>query len=229
MGNEHAEFQRRAIRHWYDDGIGEIVRGLLIGVVGLYLLLLGTVGRAWLAGALMAAGIPLLAIGGSSASRRMVRWLKDRVSLPRTGYVEYRRRTQKRRFAGIAVIFTVGALTGVILALIYNFWPRGSDLLPPAIAAVALSAGAFYIALRIRRLRFAVTAVVILGAAAAAIAADLGVLSADGIVLAAAGLSSSIGGVVALRGYLKRYPVGGESSDGTTTDDSQGSGARRHG
>lgn len=144
-------------RYFYIDGLVELAVGLLFVLIGLSML--GWVytdeGSMWRVAAVLL--MPVLILGGTFSMKYLVRFLKERVTFPRTGYVRYKEgEPNVGRWLVIAValglviviwflpewlskIATIqGILLAVILGLIGYRVGLGRFYL---LAAVALTAG----------------------------------------------------------------------------------------
>lgn len=110
---------RRAQQYWHEDGLVELVVGLLFALIGLLFLVEGSAaaGSPWAHSS--ALGLPILVIGGVFAGRWLIHFAKRRITYPRTGYVGLRRardaRQQRRWAAAIAA-----GIAGVIAYLLMS-------------------------------------------------------------------------------------------------------------
>ena len=116
MNNNFAEVEQRVRRYWYIDGFGELVGGggmcLILGIffaAGEYF------GADSFFGGLLQAGLLVVVIGGVLLTRLLINAAKQRVTYPRTGYVEC---VQPQRSA-IAVVLSV--VVGIAMALTFVF------------------------------------------------------------------------------------------------------------
>jgi hypothetical protein len=114
------EIEKRAQRYWYEDGIWEIGFGLANALLGcLYLV---TNQMDWSGYGSLA--LTLVQLAGLIAMFWMinpfVKFLKERITYPRTGYVAYRKPARRSRVYGILktmlLAAAVGALIGVLAA-----------------------------------------------------------------------------------------------------------------
>lgn len=108
------ELERRPARYWNEDGLPELIMGLLWIVWG----------GAWLIGnALPRGGMwnvywmltpALLALSGMAAVR-LTKRLKSRLTFPRTGYVRWKEPTKGQRLAAAVIaMVTAAAVVGLI-------------------------------------------------------------------------------------------------------------------
>jgi len=119
----------RTLRYWYIDGLSEIAGGLVILLLGLTDLLAALVVTRqpywnWILGI----GQPLLIFGAALLTRNLLPKIKEKVTYPRTGYVEYRKRTPSQKLRRILLpflaAFFISALLGLFNQLIPDrYWP----------------------------------------------------------------------------------------------------------
>jgi hypothetical protein len=128
------EITKRAQRHWMEDGLVEMMLGLLMFThMGVYMTLSAlpegpraNVGLTFLVQALVL-GITLAIVGGFKR-------LKARVSFPRTGYVAFPKPTWKLRISIWAIFATVFAVAEGISMLRPTDKERLSSMAAPAFA-----------------------------------------------------------------------------------------------
>ena len=89
MKDETAQIEQRIKRYWYTDGIGELLGGVVFLVLAVYFIAQQYFEGTAMGGLLQAAFI-LIVLGLLFFGRKLLNWLKARVTYPRTGYVEYR-------------------------------------------------------------------------------------------------------------------------------------------
>jgi MFS family permease len=120
MNPSISDYAKRTRQYWWIDGLVEMGFGVQLWILALYEVLADhfTSMGPGLAGAIV--GI-LLVLGGFLAINKLVQWLKERITFPRTGYVRYpnkRASSRKRRFF---VALGIGTLTSILvnLAIVY--------------------------------------------------------------------------------------------------------------
>jgi hypothetical protein len=193
------QVRKRVYRYWYEDGLAEIATGCLFVLIGLVL------GAQWLIPsgspltAIAGLAFPVVVIGGILAVRHLVNVAKERITYPRTGYVQYGRPgPRRRRLAAV-----LGGSMGIVVAILFANGPASLMWLP---LFQGLIIGAFwlYMGTRLDLLRFYVLAVLSvligIGIAFSGLADPLGsaaYFGGMGIVMVA-------GGGLALRSYLRQ-------------------------
>jgi hypothetical protein len=136
------EWLRRPQRYWYADGLTEMAVG------GIFLLVALTNLAAWLLppGPWQNLTLPILQalviIGGVLGARALVRYLKERITYPRTGWVTYRQPSSSRRWllAGLTFILAAG-LAFLMVALGKTVGQRWLPLVSGFLIAFATAAG----------------------------------------------------------------------------------------
>ncbi len=146
--------QKRLNRYWYVDGISEIGFGLLCLVLGLYFYAVSDLDEGSLAFQLLSIGFVLIILGSAFGINRLVSYLKNRITYPRTGFVAYRRVRSYWRWL-------VGALVGTLSAGLMIFLARIPASLDwkVFITGIMFTLVALYIAFRIGLLRYALIAI----------------------------------------------------------------------
>ncbi len=116
-----SEVTKKIQRYWYEDGIWEIGFGLINAVWGLFFLM--TAPYDWHGPRALLLMLLQLAImiGPFLVINRVVIFLKERITYPRTGYVAYRRPSSssrlKRFMLGGMIGMGVAAMVGVLAAI----------------------------------------------------------------------------------------------------------------
>jgi hypothetical protein len=190
------DIQRRLRRYWFEDGLAEL------GIGGLFLV----VGLAFIVGALAsnstaraAAVVALLAVVGigTIASRFLIRAVKERVTYPRTGYVEYRRSGSRSRY--VAAVGIIALISASAVAAQAGAVDRTLALQSLTLAAV-LGVPAY----RFGLFRFYALAGAAVAAGAIAWIAALDEEAGSALIYGGVGLALVGSGGWTLRGYLHR-------------------------
>ena len=121
----------RSIQYWFEDGLAEIGVGGMSLLFGLYFYLQATLEKSFLAEMLGGAFI-LIFMGGWYLTGRFVRSGKERISIPRTGYVVYKRNNNKRKPLRLALILITSSLFSAGLVMLAHIRPFGMDIFPAA-------------------------------------------------------------------------------------------------
>ncbi len=118
----------RPQRYWYVDGLAEMAGGGVIFLIGLCYAVAGLLPPGPARALVLGIGQPVIVLSSAFLSQRLVRSLKERLTYPRTGYVEYRQPGGSKRWARVLLVgfvsFSVAALTALLgRDLPDRFWP----------------------------------------------------------------------------------------------------------
>jgi len=196
------ELERRPTKYWNEDGLPELVMGLLWVLWG----------GAWLVGNALPRGPvwnvfwmftpALLALSGVAAVR-LTKALKARVTFPRTGYVAWKAPTRGQRVAAAAVAMVTAA---VLAALIVKSRADGLERVAAPGMGVILSLG-FLVASLTQRAPHLLA----LGGVALVLGLAFGSLAAGweamNWMLVALGAAAAIMGAARLRMFVARNPL----------------------
>lgn len=198
--------EQRAARYWVQDGLNEIVLGVVFLVVGAYLLLESVLPATDQLKGWLVTSFSLLVIGLSLVTRRIVLRLKDRYVHPRTGYVAFRREKSPaaRWFAAI-----LAGTIGMIVALVARMPPLLAWL--PALQGLVFGAAFLFTWRKLQLTRFPVEGLLCAAAGLGLVWLRLDETLATGLELGWAGLVMAVGGGLAFRAYLHDAPSRGEA------------------
>ncbi len=192
--------EQRARQYWYDDGLVEIAAGVIFLAMGALFLVEALAPQGSLPKSFSAIGIVVLVAGGIWIAGRVVRWTKERVTYPRTGYVRYqqRARTTKRKLITVVVAIAISILTNLIL---FATAPASLAWIP-ALQGWLIGAFILYMAYMVGLIRFYLLALFsfVLGSVVAA--ASMGSSLGNGIYFAGMGFALLLSGTISLIQYL---------------------------
>ncbi len=193
------EIVKKTYQYFYFDGLPEITSGSLFIIAGFWLILMGLVENPISFAVLSAVGLPVLIFGGVFIQNRVLRGLKERITYPRTGYVDYRReQSDRKRWVLLGIIFLVSFL-GIFIPDTWYELPLG----------IGVILGAIYIylgyRLGIRRFYFAGFVAVMVGLLGATMLPNE-VIGA-GLVFLLTGLMLVISGGWGLYQYVRSHPA----------------------
>lgn len=197
------ELERRSVRYWNEDGLPELVMGLLWIVWG----------GSWLIGNALPRGPvwnvfwmftpALLALSGVAAVWATKK-LKSTVTFPRTGYVQWKEPTRRQRLFAAAVAMVTAAIA---VALIAKSRANGLESVAAPGLGVLLSLGFLVASVRQRAPHL-----LALGGVALALGLAFGALGAGweamNWMLVALGAAAVILGAARLRLFMARNPIG---------------------
>jgi hypothetical protein len=190
---------QRTKRYWYEDGLVEIAAGILFVVLGALFFAEATASPGAFLGGFSAIGLPIVLIGGGEVARRVVSSLKERVTYPRTGYVEYPR--PGRRPSGLA--FAVGAALAALIGALAVSQPITRGMIPALQGILIGAAWAWFgYTLGLRRFLAVACLSAVVGVAAAYV--GLGDTLGSAAYFAALGAALAVSGGLTLSNYLAR-------------------------
>jgi hypothetical protein len=195
------EIGRRVQRYWYEDGIAEIGFGALLGAVGLLFAIEAIAPKGSLPPSFSALALPVVVILGMIALRLGVRAAKESLTYPRTGYVEYKRRSPARGRAAVAAAMSVSVFA--VITLSAWSWTNAVAALQAFVLALVLIAFGSRLGIG----RYYVLAIPTLLAGAAAQVLALGESGGTAVVYAVCGAALVVGGGWTLRSYLGRTSI----------------------
>ena len=143
---------RRSTQYWFDDGLVELLMGILFAVIGLLFWWQTTV-SSFESAIVSALALPVIIIAGSLLLGAALRWLKQRLVYPRTGYITYQKPTKKQR----NLSWILGGLIGVLVAL--TITQLDLSELTAAFIGTGIAVGLFMLGFRIGLIRFHLLAV----------------------------------------------------------------------
>lgn len=114
MNNDVDKVLQRTRQYWFSDGVVEISIGALFLILGLYFYLqfLLPSGSLLLIG--LQVGFVFLLVGAIYLSRSLVNKLKSRLTIPRTGYVSYKRASRTQRMVSIGIVCFIAGINVVL-------------------------------------------------------------------------------------------------------------------
>ena len=192
-------------RYWNVDGIPETVMGISWLVLSAALLVVELMPKdrsfRYPAGALIVAMIAMGVLMPFWLPRTIRRW-KERVTYPRTGYVEPRKPSVAVR---ISAIFLTG-LTAFGIVLGARSGSSVREWMPIAVAML-VSGALVHLAWRMRTARLAILAPLIAVSALITTAIHLHVGVSYGVIWLTSAVVCLVDGLLTLRGYLKAHPA----------------------
>jgi predicted membrane protein len=205
MKNETSQIEQRVKRYWYSDGIGELMGGGMFFLLGAYFSLQQYVSDQSFVGGLLQTGFVVILISGIFVTRRLINALKERVTYPRTGYIEYRTSNKNANLMR-ALTFVVA----MIVAAVSLFVVRGFDTIDAMVAVTGLLVAVIFavkqgLTTGIGRFYFFSAASLVLG----------GVLSVSGfargynlgLFYGLMGIAFVVSGGLTLKRYLSENPM----------------------
>lgn len=201
----------RPQRYWYVDGLAELAGGFVIFLIGLIYAIAGLLPDGMPRALVLGLGSPAIILLSAWCSRKIIAFLKERLTYPRTGYVAYRQPTGSKRWSRILLVaflaFTISALTALLgRSLPERIWP--------ALTGVMLALAIGYLGARIGLRRFYAVAGFSLLEGIAAFYLDLPDPWSAALVFGLEGLAWILSGALVLAHYLRTTrPLSAEDFD----------------
>ncbi|MFP4112886.1 MAG: hypothetical protein ACLFUA_00830 [Spirochaetales bacterium] len=191
--------QRRGQAYWYEDGIWELVLGVLFAAYAVYYGVVGLLPEDNTVGRILTVGYIAIIPGGMLLASRIVARLKSRISAPRTGYVSFRR--SPRRWVRSAAVAAAAAIVSVVGFLLVDL-----VYVPVLVGGAGLAVALGWVGVRLGLVR-----IVVVGAISAVFAVALSLVTDDpevafSTLFGATGVASAIAGAGALVRYLREHP-----------------------
>ena len=197
------KIEKRTVQSFYDDGLPEISLGLTFLLFGGYFFAQAAAPEGSALGPALSVLFILVIVSAGFLVSRILRFLKRRITYPRTGYVAFKKKepSSKRR----AATMVVGGIIGAAIAALYGISPSFKTLFP-AVNGLLLAVAVLLFAGKVGLVRF-----YILSAAAAVIgfavtAAGVGDIKGIGLYYGLFGAALILSGLVALVAYLRKSP-----------------------
>jgi hypothetical protein len=197
------KIEKRTVQSFYEDGLTEIALGLIFLLLGGYFYAQVTLPAGSTAGSILSAAFIVVVCAAAFLVNRFVRFLKRRITYPRTGYIAFKKKesSPKRRVAAMIV----GGIIGISLAALYDLSPS-VRLLIPAVNGLLFAVAVFFLANRIGLIRFYVLAAASAVIGVGVTAAGIGETEGISLFYLIFGAAVVVSGLAALVVYLRRNP-----------------------
>ncbi len=189
----------RSVSYWFVDGLPEIGTGSVITLMGVLFYILTQVpqGSAWVW--IIGTGQPIIILGALFIASRIVRYFKERITFPRTGYVSYPKpKVDSRIKRGLLAAVVAASVSLLITLLSGKLEPRYVPLFIDTLSCLAIVTGGFNYGLK----RFYVLGVVALLTGFVLYLLNLPQEINSALIFISFGLSFIISGVITLNHYL---------------------------
>ena len=126
MSNNFDQVAQKTRQYWFSDGIVEFSIGSLFFLLGVYFYLQFRLPPESLVLGGFQVGFVFILFGAIYLSRYLVSKLKSRITVPRTGYVSYKRASKKQRILSIVMV----AIIAIINAALFLTTPLSANWIP---------------------------------------------------------------------------------------------------
>lgn len=114
------EIQKKALQYWYVDGLSELGTGFVFIFIGLTYWLGRTLQQPF-AGLFLGFGQPIVQVGTMLVIYWLIRWAKQKVTYPRTGYLSYRRDKEQNSTRRRLLVLILAVIIAGITVFSLNF------------------------------------------------------------------------------------------------------------
>ena len=192
---------RNTRRYWFVDGIAEISGGALISFIALSYYLTSLISNVAVKAILLGLGQPVIILLGAFAIRKIIAWLKDNITYPRTGYLSFNNPPENRRVQRIIKVVFVAVIVSLVVAF---FTQLLSIQLMPVISMILFSLFTIYLGYQnaVTRFYFVAFVLIVLGVIISVINTDD--VNRFVILYAALGVTWIASGGIALINYLRK-------------------------
>ncbi|NPV78021.1 MAG: hypothetical protein HPY59_16795 [Anaerolineae bacterium] len=199
--DQYEEIRRRTLRYWYVDGLTEIAVGVVFFLLAMLFVLMGVIAPSPAIHWLLGLGQPALILLGWWVGGRAVRYFKERITYPRTGYVEYKRPQPNRRLAKLALTAVISFAVAMIAASFASSIP---EAWLPVFTAAPIALFVIYMAIQFGLRRFYLAAAAIMLAGFLPLLLGLEGAYASALLLGVVAVIWWLSGALALRSYLRQ-------------------------
>jgi len=195
--NESKNFKKRAIQYWFNDGLNEIGIGIVFLILAGYFYLESTIQKTGFLRLVLDISLILIILGSFYLVNQGIRYFKENLTYPRTGYVSYQRNRKLPRWL-------TGLIAGIIGALVAGLIIRGNLMnWLAALTGIFLSLVFIFLAFRVGLLRFHILALLLLGTGFALSSFNIDPTLGTSAVYFVGGVFVMLSGLITLFTYLR--------------------------
>ncbi len=200
------EIAMRTQRYWYEDGIWEIAYGVISTLLGVFFLLTADLNWSGPFGFVLGIAQMIVLVGMFVSINKMVRFLKERITYPRTGFVMYRRRAPGARLKRLLLAMLVSGATGALIGSLAVMRMTSNHM--PLIVGIMMAGSISYIGYRFHLVRLYIVATLTALWGFIVSLFRFGNLPSIGIFFTGFGALILLSGLVTLFIYMRRtHPV----------------------
>jgi MFS family permease len=212
MDTNVKSLQRKALQYWWIDGLAELAFALEMIVISLYFVLVQQIhSEPWTVIA-ASVGMPAIFLTTFFLAGKLVLYVKEKITFPRTGYVRYPKRKAISRKRRLVVGAVIGFVTAVAVNLSREFLGSNAQWI---VVTLIMMMGMIYIGYLVEVYRYYAIGVLIFLWGIAMIWMTIPSGYEYAWLFGGIGLINLIFGLAVFLRYLKHYPkVEGEAYDG---------------
>lgn len=195
------KIEKRTVQSFYDDGLTEISLGLIFLLLGGYFFAQAAAPEGSALSSALSVLFVLVIVSAGFLVSRILRFLKRRITYPRTGYVAFKKKelSPKRRVATMII----GGIIGGSLAALYGLSPSLKTLFP-ALNGILFAIAVLLFANKVGLIRFYILAAVSAVIGFAVTAAGVGDVKGVSLYYGLFGAAVIISGLASLAIYLRK-------------------------
>ncbi len=205
------KIEKRTVQSFYEDGLSEIAFGAILLLLGGYFFAEAVVPEGSALRSELSLLFVLIIVSAGFLVNRILRFLKRRITYPRTGYVAFKKKetSPKRR----AATMIVAGIIAASLSALYGLSPS-LKVLFPAVNGLLFAIAVLLFANKVGLVRFYVLAAASAVIGLAVTAAGIGDIKGISLYYGLFGAALIISGLATLVVYLRKSPrAGGEGPD----------------
>ncbi len=209
MNDDFKAIEKRTVRSFYDDGLFEIALGTIFLLLGIYFFGELVLPETSSVRAFLSFSFIFIIVFAGLLINKILRFLKRRITYPRTGYVSYRKeRSPRRRWTAAAM----GAVIGASIPFLTHSIPSFTDMLP-ALMGILWGLAILLLGSKSGVFRFHALAVVSTVIGIALTASGIGDTRGLSLFYALFGAAMILSGLAALFVYLRKNKRSAEGPD----------------
>jgi hypothetical protein len=104
---------KRPLQYWFEDGIGELVMGILYFLIGVNFFIQATITSPQIKAIFSLVSVFIIG-GGVIITRKLIGRIKEHIIYPRTGYVSYPKRPRKAK-----IVISIVSLVAIAILVLF--------------------------------------------------------------------------------------------------------------
>jgi hypothetical protein len=197
------KIEKRTVQSFYSDGLAEISLGIIFLLLGGYFFAQAVAPEGSALNSALSLLSVLVIVSASFLVSRILRFLKHRITYPRTGYVAFKKKaaSPKRR----ATTMIIAGIIGAGMAALYGISPSFNALFP-ALNGLLIAVAVLLIAHKAGLARFYILAAASAFIGIAVSAAGVSDMKGISLTFGLFGAAVTISGLATLIIYLRKSP-----------------------
>lgn len=118
------EIMRNTRRYWFVDGLAEILGGFVIIAIALSYVLIYQLEGNTLQMVLLAIGQPVLILLSAFFARKLITWLKQKITYPRTGFIKFRNVKPRKHAQRILLTILIAGAVSLFISFVASVLPE---------------------------------------------------------------------------------------------------------